>query len=50
VQRCREQKHLIQIALAKSFAHAPILRTLPQLSRENQKALRKKTISFLCQA
>jgi hypothetical protein len=30
-QRRREQKHLVQIAVAKLFAHAPILRTSSRL-------------------
>ena len=36
VQRPREQKHLVQIAVAKLFAHAPISRTFPHLSTENE--------------
>lgn len=32
VQRGRQQKHLIQIAVAKSFAQEPILQDLPRLS------------------
>ncbi len=42
VQRGRQQKHLVQIAVAKSFAHAPILRARPQLSTKKKHPRRKR--------